>query len=186
MNVTTLYPFSEVFILRSKVFRDARGFFAESYNTNAFKRATGLSPKFVQDNHSRSSKGVLRGIHYQLPPHPQGKLVRVMNGAIWDVAVDLRKSSTTFGKWAGHELRGDQGEMIWIPPGFGHAFLTLEDNTNVFYKTTDYYFIHCEAVVAWNDPHIRIRWPQAFERSAIILSEKDRHAPQIRNAVLFD
>jgi len=119
LEIESLTPFDGVLILRAKVFGDARGFFLESFNAKTFREATGLAPNFVQDNHSRSSRGVLRGIHYQLPPHAQGKLVRVVTGAVFDVAVDLRRSSPTFGKWAGHTLTPDSGQMLWIPPGFG-------------------------------------------------------------------
>lgn len=185
MKVTTLGPFSEVLILRPKIFGDDRGFFVESYNANTFKQATGLSPNFVQDNHSRSSRGVLRGIHYQLPPHAQGKLVRVVKGAVWDVAVDLRKSSPTFGQWAGYELRDHHGDMLWIPAGFGHAFLVLENDTDFIYKTTDFYAPECERAVAWNDPTINIQWPTGFTGSDLLLSQKDKIAPNLMKAVTF-
>lgn len=186
LDVSPLAPFQEVLLIKPKVYGDARGFFVESYNAKAFQEATGLAPNFVQDNHSRSSKGVLRGIHYQLPPHAQGKLVRVVNGAVFDVAVDLRQSSPTFGQWAGCTLRDVDGLMLWIPPGFGHAFLVLEDNTDFLYKTTDFYAPECEASIAWNDPEIGIQWPERFTEDHLKLSEKDRRAPYLRHAKVFD
>ena len=186
LEVTPLVPFQEVLLIKPKVHGDARGFFVESYNARTFQESTGLAPNFLQDNHSRSAKGVLRGIHYQLPPHAQGKLVRVVNGAVFDVAVDLRKSSPTFGKWAGCTLRDIDGLMLWIPPGFGHAFLVLEDNTDFLYKTTDFYAPDCEAAVAWNDPSIGIQWPAGFDESNLKLSEKDRRAPRLSYAGVFD
>ena len=175
----------EVLLIQNKVFFDDRGFFLESFNLRLFKELTGLSPIFVQDNHSRSNKGVLRGIHYQLAPHAQGKLVRVIKGAVFDVAVDLRRSSPTFGQWAGCELNGDTGLMRWIPPGFGHAFLVLEDRTDLLYKTTDYYNSESEASIAWNDPQINIEWPRGSIRD-IVLSSKDQAALQLSAASVFD
>ena len=186
MEVRPLAPFAEVLLLKPKVYGDARGFFVESYNSKTFKQATGLAPTFVQDNHSRSSRGVLRGIHYQLPPHAQGKLVRVVNGAVFDVAVDLRRSSPTFGRWAACELSDIGGEMLWIPPGFGHGFLVLKDNTDFLYKTTDFYAPESEAAVAWNDPTIGIEWPKEFSAAELKLSAKDQQAPGLENAHLFD
>ena len=186
LEIEPLAPFDEVLILRAKVFGDARGFFLESFNAKTFREATGLASNFVQDNHSRSARGVLRGIHYQLPPHAQGKLVRVVTGAVFDVAVDLRRSSPTFGKWAGHTLTPDSGEMLWIPPGFGHGFLVLEDNTDFLYKTTDFYVPTAEASVAWNDPTIGIHWPEGFTEDNLKLSEKDRQAPQLQKAKVFE
>lgn len=186
MDVRPLAPFAEVLVIKPKVFADTRGFFVESYNARAFEEATGFAPTFVQDNHSRSSRGVLRGIHYQLPPHPQGKLVRVVNGAAFDVAVDLRRSSSTFGKWAGITLTDSGGEMLWIPPGFGHAFLVLRDGTDFLYKTTDFYAPECEASIAFHDPAIGIQWPSEIDVSEMILSDKDRKAPLLSGARLFD
>ena len=185
LDITPLAPFKNVLLIKNKVFGDARGFFVESYNARTFAQATGLSLNFVQDNHSRSAKGVLRGIHYQLTPHAQGKLVRVANGSVFDVVIDLRKSSPTFGKWAGYTLTATGGEMLWIPPGFGHGFVTLEDNTDFMYKTTDFYAPESEASVAWDDPTIGIAWPT--EILAILkLSEKDRMAPRLENARVFN
>ncbi len=186
LDAKTLAPFSDVFLLTPSVNRDVRGFHLESFNAKTFREATGLAPNFVQDNHSRSARGVLRGIHYQLPPHAQGKLVRVVTGAVFDVAVDLRRSSPTFGKWAGHTLTPDSGEMLWIPPGFGHGFLVLEDNTDFLYKTTDFYAPTAEASVAWNDPAIGIQWPEGFTEDSVKLSEKDRRAPQLQKAKVFE
>ncbi len=186
MEVRPLGPFTEVLLIKPKVFGDARGFFVESYNAKTFEQATGLAPTFVQDNHSRSSRGVLRGIHYQLPPHAQGKLVRVVNGAVFDVAVDLRRSSPTFGQWAGCELSDVGGEMLWIPPGFGHGFLVLKDDTDFLYKTTDFYAPQAEAAVAWNDASIGIQWPAEFNTAELKLSAKDQQAPALKNAKVFE
>ena len=186
LSTEPLGPLKEVLLIRNKVFGDDRGFFLESFNSKSFQDATGLAPIFVQDNLSRSIKGVLRGIHYQLAPHAQGKLVRVINGAVFDVAVDLRRSSKTFGQWTGYELRGEKGEMLWIPPGFGHAFLVLEDRTDFLYKTTDYYAPQSEASIAWNDPQVNIEWPRGFKKENIMLSSKDRAAPQLSAARVFD
>ncbi len=186
LDVFPLAPFKEVLLIKPAVLRDSRGFFMESYNARNFEAATGQKFDFVQDNHSRSGRGVLRGIHYQLLPHAQGKLVRVVNGAVFDVTVDLRRSSPTFGRWAGCELRDTGGEMLWIPPGFGHAFLVLEDDTDLLYKTTDFYAPECEASVAWNDPAIGIQWQTRSNEINLVLSEKDRKAPTLANARLFD
>jgi dTDP-4-dehydrorhamnose 3,5-epimerase len=146
-----------VMVLEPKVFGDARGFFLESYNRRAFAQA-GITAEFVQDNHSRSARNVLRGLHYQLR-QPQGKLVRVVAGEIFDVAVDLRRSSAAFGRWAGFHLSAENKRMLWIPPGFAHGFLSLSDSTEVLYKATDFYAPEDERCVAWNDPAIGIRWP---------------------------
>lgn len=164
----------DVLILEPKVFGDARGFFFESYNEFDFQQATGLDVKFVQDNHSRSTKGVLRGLHYQLPPHAQGKLVRCVRGAVFDVAVDIRKSSPTFGKWVGVELSEENNKQLWIPPGFAHGFLTLTDVADFLYKTTDYYAPTFERCIAWNDPVVAIKWPDLRHPPA--LSAKDAAA----------
>jgi dTDP-4-dehydrorhamnose 3,5-epimerase len=184
-QVTAVAPLKEVLLIQCQIFGDSRGFFLESFNKNDFLQATGISTEFLQDNHSRSTKGVLRGIHYQLTPRAQGKLVRVIRGAIFDVAVDLRKSSPTFGRWAGVELRDADGKLLWIPPGFGHAFLSLEDGTDVMYKTTDYYAPDCEASVHWSDPKIGIAWPSLDEKDPA-LSEKDQRSPTLSQARLFD
>jgi len=153
----------DVLILEPKVFGDSRGFFFESFNQNDFNQVTGLNVNFVQDNHSRSAKGVLRGLHYQLPPHAQGKLVRVVRGAVFDVAVDIRKSSPTFGQWTGVELSEDNHKQFWIPPGFAHGFVTLTDTADFLYKTTDYYAPSAECSILWSDSDLAIDWPIDFQ-----------------------
>ena len=157
-------------ILEPKVFGDARGFFMESYNAKAFQDATGLDVNFVQDNHSRSGKGVLRGLHYQIE-QAQGKLVRVTRGSVFDAVVDLRKSSPTFGQWAGVELSEENNRQLWIPPGFAHGFLVTSDSADFLYKTTDYYAPQFERSLAWNDPTVGVEWPLAGV--APLLSAKD-------------
>ena len=158
---------AEVLILEPKVFGDERGFFMESFNQKLFDEAVGREIVFVQDNHSRSSKNVLRGLHYQLPPHSQGKLVRVTSGGVLDVAVDLRKSSATFGQWASAELTGSNHRMMWIPPGFAHGFLVLTESADFLYKTTDYYAPQCEAALRWDDPNVAIPWPLGGEQPLV-------------------
>ncbi len=148
----------DVIIIEPKVFGDARGFFFESYNEHSFAQATGLQLNFVQDNHSRSSKGVLRGLHYQIR-HPQGKLVRVVRGSVFDVAVDVRRSSPTFGQWVGVELSETNHRQLWVPAGFAHGFLVTSDSADFLYKTTDYYAPEHERCIAWNDPGIGVAWP---------------------------
>jgi len=160
----------EVLILEPKVFGDARGFFFESFNARDFAQCTGLDVQFVQDNHSKSAKGVLRGLHYQIQ-HPQGKLVRVTQGEVFDVAVDLRRSSPTFGKWDGVVLSAENKRQLWVPPGFAHGFLVLSDTAEFLYKTTDYYAPEHERCIAWNDPTLAITWPQLPEPPK--LSAKD-------------
>lgn len=174
----------DVVIVEQAVFKDDRGWFTESYNDARFRAAlteAGLpAPRpFVQDNHSVSSKGVLRGLHYQLPPHPQGKLVRVVKGAAYDVAVDLRKGSPTFGKWTGVELSASNHLQLWVPEGFAHGFLALEDDTHFLYKTTDYYAKDCERAILWNDADIGIQWPLS---GAPLLGPKDAVATSFRQA----
>jgi dTDP-4-dehydrorhamnose 3,5-epimerase len=171
-----------VLVLEPKVFTDARGFFFESFNAKAFRQATGAEVDFVQDNQSRSIRNVLRGIHYQLA-RPQGKLVRVASGRIFDVAVDLRRSSMTYSRWVGVELSADNGRQLWIPAGFGHAFLALSDSADVLYKTTEYWFGEHERCVLWSDPALAIRWPL---QGAPIVSDKDACAPSLAQAQLFD
>lgn len=149
----------DVILLEPKVFGDERGFFFESYNRHAFLEATGLDVSFVQDNHSRSTRGVLRGLHYQLPPKAQGKLVRVVVGEVFDVAVDIRKGSPTFGKWVGEVLSAENKRQMWIPPGFAHGFLTLSDAAEFLYKTTDYYSPEHERCLRWDDPGFAVQWP---------------------------
>src|SRR6056297_1840775 len=171
-----------VLLVEPRVFADERGFFLESFNQRDWQEATGLDCRFVQDNHSRSLRGVLRGLHYQLPPHTQGKLVRVVAGEIFDVAVDLRTSSSTFGQWYGRVLTAENRLQLWIPPGFAHGFLTLSETAEVIYKTTDYYAPECDRAVLWNDPVLAIDWP--LEGSSI-LSPKDAAAQFCRDAELF-
>ena len=168
----------DVVLIEPTVFTDERGWFMESFNEQRFHEELtklGLpTPRpFVQDNHSCSSKGVLRGLHYQLAPHAQGKLVRVTQGAAFDVAVDIRKDSPTFGQWTGAELSSENRHMLWIPEGFAHGFVALEDNTHFLYKTTDYYAKDCERTIRWNDSELAINWPNAFNTS---VSEKDENA----------
>ena len=146
-------------IIEPRVFGDERGFFFESYNEKAFNEATGIAPRFVQDNHSKSVKGVLRGLHYQLPPRAQGKLVRVVQGEVFDVAVDIRQGSPTYGQWVGEVLSADNKKQLWIPPGFAHGFLTLSDTAEFLYKTTDYWSPEHERAILWNDATLNIDWP---------------------------
>lgn len=173
----------EVLVLEPNVFGDERGFFMESYNRRAFNAAIGHEVEFVQDNHSRSAQGVLRGLHYQLPPHAQGKLVRVTSGRVFDVAVDVRRSSPRFGQWTGVELTGENRQQLWIPPGFAHGFLVLSDCADFLYKTTAYYSPERERAVRWNDPAIGIAWPSAG--TAPVLSAKDSVAPLLANTETF-
>ncbi len=180
MKVTRL-AIPDVMLLEPKVFGDARGFFMESYNQRTFVEATGLTPVFVQDNHSHSARGVLRGMHYQIT-QAQGKLVRVTSGAAFDVAVDLRKSSPTFGKWVGETLSADNKKQMWIPEGFAHGFLVLEDHTEFLYKTTDYYAAEHERCIAWNDPAIGVKWPVD---GAPALSAKDQQGASLQTAEIF-
>jgi len=168
MKVTPL-SIPDVLLIEPQVFGDDRGFFYESFNQNKFEEAMGKKINFVQDNHSKSVKGVLRGLHYQLPPKAQGKLVRAIQGEVFDVAVDLRKSSPTFGKWVGEMLSADNKKQLWIPEGFAHGFLTLSDSAEFLYKTTNYYSQEHERVIIWNDKKIKIKWPN----SNIIPSHKD-------------
>ena len=175
---------ADVLIIEPKVFGDARGFFMESWNQSRFDDAVGSPVRFVQDNHSRSARGVLRGLHYQLPPHAQGKLVRVTSGVVFDVAVDLRRSSPTLGRWVGCELSADNHRQFWIPPGFAHGFVVLSDSADFLYKTTDYHAPDCEAAVRWDDPELAITWPALG--MAPLLSAKDQQAPSWREARLFD
>jgi dTDP-4-dehydrorhamnose 3,5-epimerase len=170
-----------VLILEPKVFGDERGFFFESHNRRAFREATGVDVEFVQDNHSRSKKDVLRGLHYQLR-QAQGKLVRVIAGEVWDVAVDLRKGSATFGNWAGFTLSADAKRMAWIPPGFAHGFLVVSEAAEVLYKTTDYYAPEHERTLLWSDPALGIRWPLG---GSPVLAEKDRRGVPLSAAETY-
>jgi len=171
----------DLLIVEPKVFGDARGFFMESFNARAFREATGVAADFVQDNHSRSARSVLRGLHYQIR-QPQGKLVRVVRGALFDVAVDIRKSSPTFGKWVGVELTEDNHRQLWMPPGFAHGFLVISESADCLYKTTDYYAPEHERCILWNDPAIAVSWPLAGEP---LLSAKDRAGLTLREAEVF-
>jgi dTDP-4-dehydrorhamnose 3,5-epimerase len=172
----------EVLLVEPKAISDDRGFFMESYNRKVFSEAAGLDVDFVQDNHSLSRKGVLRGLHYQLPPHAQGKLVRVVVGEIFDVAVDIRRGSPTFGRWAGVRLSAENRRQLWIPEGFAHGFLTLSDRAEVHYKASAYYAPASERSLAWNDPEVGIEWPL---EGPPLLSPKDNDAPRLEAAELF-
>ena len=174
----------DVLILEPKVFGDARGFFMESWNQKVFDEAVGHPVRFVQDNHSCSKRGVLRGLHYQLPPHAQGKLVRVVRGAAFDIAVDIRRGSPTFGRWVGAELSEANRLQLWIPEGFAHGFVALEDDTHFLYKTTDVYAKDCERSIRWDDATLGIAWP-ALD-GAPLLAPKDAAAPAFAAADLFD
>ncbi|MBG6070805.1 MULTISPECIES: dTDP-4-dehydrorhamnose 3,5-epimerase [unclassified Polaromonas] len=180
MQVTpTAIP--DILVIEPKVFGDARGFFYESFNQKAFNEATGLNLNFVQDNHSRSCKGVLRGLHYQVQ-QPQGKLVRVVRGAVFDVAVDIRKASPTFGQWVGMELSEENHKQLWIPAGFAHGFMVTSDCAEFLYKTTDYYAPEHERCIAWDAPGIGIEWPLTTLPS---LSAKDQQGLSLREAETF-
>lgn len=172
----------DVLILEPKVFGDDRGFFFESYNKRVFQAATGLDVEFVQDNHSKSARKVLRGLHYQIE-HPQGKLVRVTQGAVFDVAVDIRRNSPTFGHYAAAELSADNKRQMWIPPGFAHGFLVLSGTAEFLYKTTDFYYPEHERCIAWNDPDIGIPWPVDGDP---VLSAKDGQGARLAEAALFE
>ena len=181
MKVTpTAIP--DVLLIEPKVFGDERGFFFESFNQKIFQQAAALEPAFVQDNHSRSVKNVLRGLHYQLPPKAQGKLVRVVEGEVFDVAVDLRKSSKTFGQWVGQILSAENKLQLWIPPGFAHGFAVLSESAEFLYKTTDYSAPELERCIAWNDPTIGIRWPEGLQPQ---LSAKDQLGIPFAQAEVF-
>ncbi len=173
-----------VLILEPRVFDDERGLFMESCNQAAFDKAAGQAVTFVQDNHSCSRRGVLRGLHYQLPPFAQGKLVRAVTGRIWDVAVDIRRASPTFGKWAGVELSAENHRQLWIPPGFAHGFVALSDGAEFLYKTTAPYDKASEGAIAWNDPQLAIAWPQI--EGGVTLAAKDAAAPLMKDARLFE
>ena len=182
MNVIrTAIP--EVVLIEPKVFGDARGFFFESFNQKAFNDATGTNHQFVQDNHSRSAQGVLRGLHYQIQ-QPQGKLVRVVRGAVLDVAVDIRKSSPTFGQWVAEELSEDNHRQLWVPPGFAHGFVVLSEMAEFLYKTTDYYAPAFERCIAWDDPTLAIDWKLSGRQP--LLSAKDAQGLPLATAELFD
>ena len=178
--ISTAIP--DVLILQPKVFGDDRGFFLESYNKKTFEDTTGIKAEFVQDNHSRSAKGVLRGLHYQIK-NPQGKLVRVTYGKVFDVAVDLKRSSKSFGKWVGVELSAENKNQLWIPQGFAHGFVVLSDAAEFLYKTTDYYSPEYERCIRWDDPELSIDWQYIGEP---LVSEKDGRGVSINEADVFE
>jgi dTDP-4-dehydrorhamnose 3,5-epimerase len=173
-----------VLILEPTVFGDTRGFFMESFNQKRFDEAVGQHVAFVQDNHSRSAKGVLRGLHFQRPPHAQGKLVRVTAGSVFDVAVDVRRSSPTFGRWVGVELSGDNHRQLWLPAGMAHGFVVTSDTADFLYKTTDFYAPQSEVSIRWNDPDIGIAWPELG--GAFLLTAKDANGLSLAQAPVFD
>jgi dTDP-4-dehydrorhamnose 3,5-epimerase len=179
-SIPTALP--EVLILEPKVFGDERGFFYESFNARNFEETTGLTCSFVQDNHSKSNQGVLRGMHYQIQ-HPQGKLVRVVAGEVFDAAVDIRRNSANFGKWVGVRLSAENKRQLWVPEGFAHGFLVLSESAEFLYKTTDYWYPEHERSISWNDPAVGIDWPLA---GAPVLSAKDERASLLRDAAVFD
>ena len=181
MKITRL-AIPDVILIEPDVFADERGFFFESFNQKAFDEATGLSPTFVQDSHSRSSKGVLRGLHYQLPPKAQGKLMRVTQGEVFDVAVDIKKNSPTFGNWVGEALSADNKRQLWIPQGFAHGFITITETAEFLYKTTNYYSPEHERSIRWDDPDIGINWANNV---MAILSTKDAKALGLKDAEIF-
>jgi dTDP-4-dehydrorhamnose 3,5-epimerase len=172
----------EVIIIEPRVFGDKRGFFYESFNAKAFADATGITTRFVQDNHSRSAKGVLRGLHYQIE-HAQGKLVRVTTGEVLDIAVDIRRSSPTFGKWVGVKLSAENFRQLWVPPGFAHGFVVLSDYAEFLYKTTDYYTPAAERCIRWDDPDLNIDWELGGAQPQ--MSAKDQNAKYLKEADLF-
>jgi dTDP-4-dehydrorhamnose 3,5-epimerase len=172
-------PLEGVLVLEPKVFGDARGFFFESFNARDFEQATGLQCTFVQDNHSKSTKGVLRGLHYQTQ-HPQGKLVRVTQGSVFDVAVDIRQDSPTFGKWFGLELSAENKKQLWVPEGLAHGFLVTSESAEFLYKTTDYYHPEFECSILWSDPTIGVEWPLHLLEGPPLLGGKDLNAKCFR------
>jgi dTDP-4-dehydrorhamnose 3,5-epimerase len=172
----------EVVLFEPKVFGDARGFFFESFNERVFEAATGTKACFVQDNHSSSVRGVLRGLHYQLPPQSQGKLVRVVQGALFDVAVDIRRSSATFGQWVGAHLSADNKRQLWIPLGFAHDFVTLSETAEFVYKATGFYASASERCIVWDDPAIGVAWQ--FD-GVPVLSAKDLLGVALGQAEVF-
>jgi dTDP-4-dehydrorhamnose 3,5-epimerase len=173
----------DVVVIEPRVHGDSRGFFMESFNRKAFEAAVGRSVDFVQDNHSSSARGVLRGLHYQLP-HPQGKLVRVVQGEVFDVAVDLRRASKTFGRWVGERLSAENKRQLWIPEGFAHGFVVLSEQAEFLYKATDYYHPECEHCLRWDDPDIGIAWP--LEGISPVVSQKDGAGKRLAEAAVFE
>lgn len=182
MNVI-YFDIPDVVLFTPNIFGDNRGFFFESFNQKIFQDAISSNYSFVQDNHSKSSKGVLRGLHYQLPDKEQGKLVRVVQGSVFDVAVDIRQSSPTFGKWIGVNLTSENKQQLWIPPGFAHGFVTLSETSEFLYKTTDFYSPEHERCIAWNDPSIGIDWNLDFDPS---LSAKDQMGSLLADSIVFE
>jgi len=182
MQANTL-AIPDVVLFTPKFFGDERGFFYESFSQAAFEAATGLKRTFVQDNHSKSARGVLRGLHYQLDPMAQGKLVRVVQGEVFDVAVDIRKNSPTFGQWVGEILSAENRKQLWIPEGFAHGFVTLSETAEFLYKTTNTYAPETEGSIVWNDPDLAIAWPLQGEP---LLSSKDQQAPLFKDARYFE
>jgi dTDP-4-dehydrorhamnose 3,5-epimerase len=171
----------DVLLIEPQVFGDDRGFFFESFNQKKFEEAVGRKINFVQDNHSKSVKGVLRGLHYQIPPKAQGKLVRVIQGEVFDVALDIRKSSPTFGKWVGEVISAENKKQIWIPEGFAHGFVAISETAEFLYKTTEFYYKEHERAIRWNDQDIAIQWPM----KNVSLSEKDEVAQSFKEAICF-
>lgn len=176
-------PAFDTRIIEPEVFTDSRGFFFESYNRRRFEAQVGYPVEFVQDNHSRSVRGVLRGLHYQLPPHSQGKLIRVLSGEIYDVAVDIRRGSRTFGQWQATVLSAENRRQLWMPPGYAHGFMVVSESADVLYKTTDYWFKDLDRSIRWDDPVLGIAWPAGITP---ILSQKDTDACAFLAADLFD
>ena len=180
----TQTPLEGVLVLEPKVFGDARGFFFESFNARDFEQATGVKTSFVQDNHSKSAKGVLRGLHYQTQ-HAQGKLVRVTQGAVFDVAVDIRKNSPTFGHWFGLKLSAENKKQLWVPAGLAHGFLVTSESAEFLYKTTDYYHPEFERSILWNDPALGINWPLQLLDAPPLLATKDTNAMYLKEIDVF-
>lgn len=182
--MTRTQPLQGLTLLTPHRFTDERGYFTEAYNKTRLTAETGYEGEFVQDNHSRSRSGVLRGLHYQVEPRSQGKLVRAVVGAVFDVALDIRRSSPTFGEWFGVELSADAGNQLWIPPGFAHGFLALSDHAEVLYKTTDFYSPQHERTIRWNDEALAIAWPIG-DVGSVVVSDKDAAAPSLAEAEVF-
>lgn len=180
----TFLAIPDVLVLEPNVFEDQRGFFFESFNQSEFEKTIGSKITFVQDNHSKSIKGVLRGLHYQMAPKGQAKLIRVIQGEIYDVAVDLRKTSPTFGHWVGEVISASNKKQIWIPEGFAHGFVTLSDNSEILYKATDYYSLRHEQCLIWNDPKINVKWPHVDNN--FIFSHKDANGKLLSELTLFN
>ncbi len=182
MQITRL-DIPDVLLIEPKIFCDDRGFFFESFNQRLFNKAVGQKVQFVQDNHSESIRGVLRGLHYQLPPKDQGKLVRVVKGEIFDVAVDIRKSSPTYGKWVGEILSGKNKKQLWIPQGFAHGFFVISEQAEILYKVSEYYSQEHERCIIWSDSFLKVAWPRGIEP---LLSERDKHGSSLDKLELFE